>query len=283
MSDRLPLDRPVLDRPVPDRPGPDRYGDAVRARRAELADERALLTGSHRGELRSELALSRLAAAGALTGALAQLSREARAHVGHRDRAVRARFPALLAVAVERAAAGVRERWWAELAPGLRRIAAVRSLAMGPDWPRLPGPLAPVLPAPPAVEPIRAARSLVTGAVEGLALWRLVLLPLAALSLLGLGIPAWPALVPLAVGVGAAGAVTAVWSRRTALERAALRRCGEETLAAARAAIDADLGRALLDVERAATAELDVAVARRRQAVDAELRALAPDRAVVDA
>ncbi len=261
----------------------DRYGDAVLARRAELADARALLAGTHRAELRSELALSRLAAADALVAALGQLGREVSGHVGHADRAVRQRLPVVLAAAPDRIAAAVHDRWRAELAPALRRIGTVRSLDMAPAWPRLPPPRLPVLPAPPAVERVRAARSLLTGAVEGLALWRLVLLPLAALSLLGMGVPAWPALVPLAAGVGVAGAVVAVRSRRLALERAALRRWAEEMLAAARVALDADIGRRLLEVERSAGAELDAAVARRRRAVDAELRALAPDRAALDA
>ncbi len=262
---------------------PDRYGDAVRARRAELAGARALLAGSHRAELRSELALSRLAAADALAAALAQLGREVRGRIGHPERAVRAGIPALLAAALELVAAAVHERWCAELAPGLRRIAGVRTLPMGVEWPRLPPPRAPVLPAPLVVERVQASRSLLTGAVEGLALWRLVLLPIAALSLLGLGVPAWPALVPLAAGVGVAGAVAVVRSRRVALERAALRRCAEEALSAARVALEADLARRLVEVERAVGAELDAAVARRRREVDVELRVLAPDPEVVDA
>ena len=286
---------PTVHRAWPGKDEPDRYADAVRARRAELADARALLAGSHRAELRSELALSRLVAADALAGALAHLARESRDHIGHADRAVRLRFPVLLAAAPDLVAAAVHQRWSAELAPGLRRIATVRSLGVGPGWPRLPPPRLPVLPAPPAVERVRAARSLLTGAVEGLALWRLVLLPLAALLMvtpglelgaptdLGLGVPAWPALLPLAAGVGVAGAVVVVRSRRVALERVGLRRCAEETLAAVRVAVEADLGRRVLEVERWAGAELDAAVSRRRRALDAELSALAPDREAADA
>jgi hypothetical protein len=260
---------------------PDRYAEAVRARRAELADARGQLHGSHRAELRGELALSRLAAADALAAALAQLGREARGHIGHPDHAVRAGFPALLAAALDRIAEAAHERWVAELAAGLRQIATVRSLGLGPAWPRLPPPRLPVLPAPPPVEAVRAGRSLLSGAVEGLALWRLVLFPIAVLSVVGLAAPAWPALLPLAAGVGVAGAVVAARSRRIALERAALRRCAEETLAAARVALEADLGRRLVEVERSAGADLDAAVARRRRTVDAELRALAPDPEVV--
>jgi hypothetical protein len=286
---------PTVPRSWPGGEAPARYADAVRARRAELADARALLVGSHRAELRSELALSRLVAADALATALAHLARESREHIGHADRAVRLRFPVLLAAALDLVAAAVHQRWSAELAPGLRRIAAARSLGFEPAWPRLPPPRLPVLSAPPAVERVRAARSLLTGAVEGLALWRLVLLPLAAVVMLvpglplgastdvGLGVPAWPALLPLAAGVGVAGAVVVVRSRRVALERLGLSRCAEETLAAARVALQADLGRRVLEVERCAGAELDAAVSRRRRAVDAELSALAPDREVADA
>jgi hypothetical protein len=275
---------------------PDRYAAAVRARRAELAEARALLAGSHRAELRSELALSRLVAVDALATALAHLARESREHIGHADRAVRLGFPMVLVAALDLVAAAVHQRWSAELAPGLRRIAAARSLGLEPAWPQLPPPRLPVLPAPPAVERVRAARTLLTGAVEGLALWRLVLLPLAALLMLtpgvqlgasptdlGPGVPAWPALLPLAAGVGVAGAVVVVRSRRVALERLGLRRCAEETIAAARVALEADLGRRVLEVERWAGAELDAAVSRRRRAVDAEWSALAPDREVADA
>lgn len=253
----------------------DRYADAVRARRAELRAERGLLDGGHRAELRSALALSRIAASAAATTGLAQLAREARQHVD--GSAAADALPTQLAAALDEIARDGHARWAADLRPPLRRIAAGRALELDPGWPRLPEARLPVVIAPPAPEPVRRARSLLAGAAQGVALWRLVLLPLAALPLLGLPALGGPAFAPLAVGAGLAGIVLAVRSRRTALERAALRRCADEMLAAARVALDADLGRRLLELEQAAAAELDAAVARRRDTVEAELRALAPD------
>lgn len=250
---------------------PDRYGDAVRARRSELAEERRRLGAAHRAELRSELALSRIVASEALATECARLGREARAHIDHPDRAVRRGLPILLGPAIDALAATVHARWAAEVGPGLRRIAAARFLDVGPltAWPMLPAPRPPSL-----VPRVPERSSLLSGAVDGLALWRLVLLPLAALPVLGLPALGGPALAPLAVGVGVAAAVAAVRARRVALERAALRRCAEETLTVARTALDADLGRRLLELERSAGADLDAAVARRRAVVEAEWRAV---------
>lgn len=256
---------------------PDRYADAVRARRSELRAERLLLDGAHRGELRSELALSRIAASAAATTALTELAREARLHVEGADREGRARLPASLAAALDAVAVMVHARWVAELAPALRRIATGRSLVTDRDWPRLPGPRLPVVVVPSAPDPVRQARTLLVGAADGVALWRLVLLPLAVLPLLGLPALGGPALAPFAAGVAVAGVVVAVRSRRATLERAGLRRCVDETLTAGRAVVEADLGRRLLELERAVGAELDVAVARRRAVVEAELRVLASD------
>jgi len=250
-----------------------RYDDAVRARRVELIDERRLLGGTHRAELRSELALSRIAASDVIAAAFTQLRRETRAHVEHRDRAVRNRLPTLLGPAVDALATAVHGRWAAELTPGLRRIAALRSLDVGrPGWPPLPALRArPVAPRTPERSP------LLTGASDGLTLWRLVLVPLAVLPLFGLPVLGGPALAPLAMGVGAAVAVLAVRSRRIASERAALRRCVDETLTSARTALEGDLGRRLLELERSAGADLDTAVLRRRAAVEAEWRELVPE------
>jgi hypothetical protein len=263
---------------------PDRYADAVRARRGELRAARELLGGTHRGELRSELALSRLAASAATTAALAGLAREAHEFGDAATRGVRAQLPGLLAAALDAVARAVHARWAAELAPALRRIATTRSLdvAAGPGWPRLPDPRLPVLTAGSVPVPARPARPLLTGAAEGLALWRLAVLPLAVLPLFGLPALGGAALAPLAVGVGVAGAAVVVRSRRAALERAALRRCTDAALATARAAIDADVARWLLELERAVGTDLDAAVARRRAAVEAELRALAPEGAMAD-
>lgn len=262
------------DQPDP-APGRDRYGHAVLARRAELGGLRERLGGSHRAELRSELALSRIAASDAATAAFAQLRREARAHVEHPGRAVRRRLPALLAPALDAALARLHDRWAAELAPALRRIAAARSLDIGlPDWPRLPAPRTAASAPPP---PAGSRRVTVTAVTDGLVLWRLVLLPLAALPLFGLPVLGGPAFAPLALGVGVAVAGFAVRARRVGSERAALLHCVDEALRAARAAFEADLGRRLLELERSAGADLDAAAARLRAVVDAESRRLTAD------
>ncbi|OZM82931.1 hypothetical protein [Pseudonocardia sp. MH-G8] len=254
---------------------PDRYADAVRARRAELRELRARLGGGHRGELRSCLALSRLAAAGQAAAALAALRREVAAHVRRGDRQVRERLPARLEDAVAAVGAAVALAWGEGLRPPLRRIATERGLAMEPGFPALPPPRA--VRVPPAPEPLDPVPSLLTGVVEGAALWRLALLPLAVLPLLGLPALGGAALTPLAVGAGAAAVVVAAVSRRTAAQRARLHRGAEQVLTAAAAAIDADLDRRLVELERAAGAALDTAVLHRRAAVERELARLAAD------
>jgi hypothetical protein len=254
---------------------PDRYVDAVRARRAELRAERSLLTGGHRAELRSCLALSRIAASTRSGDAFAGLAREAADHVEAADRAARQRLPALLGAAVHTLAVEVHDSWANALRPALRRIAAECDLPVDPQWPRLPAPLLPVVPTMAPV-PVVRPRSLLAGAAAGAAVWRLALLPLAVLPLLGLPALAGPAPAPLAVAAGVAALVATARARRTAAERARLRRHIEQSLAAAALAIDADLGRRLVELERAVVPVLDAAVLRRRAAVDAELALLAP-------
>lgn len=254
---------------------PDRYVDAVRARRAELRAQRDQLTGDHRAELRSALALSRLGAGAATGAALADLGREARALTEVVDRTTRQQIPAQLAAALDDAAAALHTGWASELRPALRRIATERALDTEPGWPRLPAPRP--LTATPPPDPIGVARSLLAGAADGAALWRLALFPLAGLPLLGLPALGGPALAPLAAGTGVAAIAVAARSRRSAAERVRLRRHVDDVLAAARVALDADLGRHLIELERTVGAVLDLAVARRRAEVDAELLLLAPD------
>lgn len=262
------------DRYVPDRYVPDRYGDAVRSRRAELKAQRALLTGGHRAELRSCLALSRLTATGAMATTLAELVAEAHAHAEATGRGSRAQLPELVVAALAETAASVHAEWSAAVGPGLRRIATTRLLALPAAWPRLPDPEP--LDLPPA--PRNARRSWAPG--DSIALWRLALLPAAALPVLGAPAPAGPALAPLAVGIGLTVAVVAVRARCATADRAWLRRHIDELVAAARAGMDADLGRRLVELERTAGVDLDAAVLARRSVVDAELHALAPDRPV---
>jgi hypothetical protein len=256
---------------------PDRYADAVLARRRELRELRERLAGGHRGELRSCLALSRLAAAGDASEALAGLRREAAEHVRRGDRAARERLPEHVTAAVAAVATTAAARWAADLGPPLRRIATERGLAMERGWPRLPPPRAPGPPPPPA--PAAPGPTLLAGMIEGAALGRLALLPLAALPLAGLPALGGPALGPLAVGVGLTALVVAARARRIAAERHRLYRRVEQIVGSAAAAIEADLDRRLVELELSATAALDAAVLRRRAAVDRELALLAADRA----
>ncbi len=257
-----------------------RYACAVHARRVELRARRADLTGDHRVELRSCLALSRLAATADTAAALAGLAREVAFHIDAADRAARERLPARLAAAVDDVAFAGHAAWAAALRPALRRIATERSLSMPPGWPRLPaGRPPPALGVhPPA--PVRAAGAVLAGAADGAAAWRVALVPVAVLPLLGLPALGGTALAPLAVGAGVAAVLATGRSRRMGVERVRLRRHADEVLAATRAALDTDLGRRLLDVERTAGLALDAAVADERAAVDAELALLAADRAV---
>jgi hypothetical protein len=256
---------------------PDRYGDAVRARRAELRSSRQLVAGGHRAELRSCLALSRLAAVADAAASLADLRREATAHVAGGDRRARERLPVQLAAAVQDIALAVHAGWLAALRPALRRIATERRLAMDPGWPRLPAPR-PRGAADLPPEPVGPARSLLARAVDGAALWRLALFPLAVLPLLGLPALGGPAFAPLAVCLGLAAVAVAANARRRAAERARLRRYAEDVIATAAAAIDNDLDRRLVELERTVGAALDAAVLRRRSAIDSELALLAADR-----
>jgi hypothetical protein len=103
-----------------------------------------------------------------------------------------------------------------------------------------------------------------------------LLLPPAALPLLGAG-AAGRALLPAAVGTAVLAVLLALAAHRSAAERARWTHHVEAALAAARAALDADLLRRTAELERTAIADLDAAAVRRRAAVDAELARLAVD------
>jgi hypothetical protein len=62
-----------------------------------------------------------------------------------------------------------------------------------------------------------------------------------------------------------------------AADRARLRRWAAEAVSTVRTAVDTELARRALELERVAGAALDEAVAGRRAVLDAELQALAPD------
>jgi hypothetical protein len=253
---------------------PDRYADAVLTRRRELRALRERLAGGHRGELRSCLALSRIAAVGDASGRLAALRREAAEHLRRGDRAARAALPSHVTAAVAAVGTAAAARWSAELGPPLRRIATERGLVMEPGWPRLP---AARTPGPPPPEPAPPGPALLTGVVEGAAVGRLALLPLAALPLVGLPTLGGPALAPLAAGVTLAALVTVARARWTAAHRDRVRRRVEQILTAAAQAVEADLDRRLVEVELSAATALDRAVLRRRAAVERELALLAAD------
>lgn len=255
---------------------PDRYGDAVRARRIELRAEQGPLSGTHRAELRAEVTLARIVAADAAAAAFAELARAAEAHATHPAPAVRRSLPTALPAALDAAAERVHTTTLATLVPALRRIAAARRLDLGPRWPTPPPPRLPVVEGPPGR--VRAPR--LAGAAEGLAVWRVALVVAAAMPLVGLPVLGGPALAPVAVGLGVAAVTVVVWSRRVFVGRAVLQRQVDAVLARGRAAVRVDTERMLLELERAAATELDVAVEHRRVEVETELLALAGSRAV---
>jgi hypothetical protein len=250
---------------------PDRYADAVRARRAELRALRELLVGGHRAELRTELATVKVAVAALLGAALTAVAREFRGQVERADGRTRTVLPELLLAEVEDTLARERYAGLAAAAAAARRTAAVRSVPFDPAWPaRGRGSPRRRIPEPPPLEPPPgAARALLVGVAGS---WRLALVPLVALSVVGI---AGPALLPLALGTGVAAVLAAGRARAVAHERARLRQWADEVLAGARAWADAELVAAFLELERVAGADLDAAVARRRGEVEAELAALA--------
>jgi hypothetical protein len=266
MADPRPGDPPV----------PDRYADAVRARRAELRGVRTLLLGGHRLEVRHCLTASRLAAVAELAAALSVLGRELRHHAAHADSAGRDALPSLAEAAVGRLVDGVVARWAAMVLPGLRRIAA----PLAPDTLAALRPVVTVLTRRPAITvpgpdpPQSALGALLAGATGGT--WRLALLPVAVLPAVGLPALGGRAALAPALGIALALLVAATRAHRVAADRARLRRWAEEVTAAVRTALDSELARRLIDVERVAGAELDELVARRLALVEAELRALAP-------
>ncbi len=263
-------------------PAPDRYADAVRARRAELRDVRAVLLGGHRVELRQCVTASRLAASADLAEALAGLGRELRHHAARADRAGRAALPSLAGAAVGRLVDRVVAGWVVGLLAGLRRLAALRCGPGATLWPAVTvvDPVVALVQRRPSVAlpgpdpPVGAARALLMGVTGGT--WRLALLPAAVLPAVGLPAVGGRAVLPPAVGLALALLFAGARAHRAAADRARLRRWTDEVVATVRAALDTELARRAIEVERVAGAELDELVARRLAQVDAELRALAP-------
>jgi hypothetical protein len=263
---------------------PDRYADAVRARRAELRGVRALLVGGHRVELRHCVTASRLAAAAALAAALAVLGRELRHHAARADRAGREALPSLAGVAVARLVDQVLAEWALVLLTGLRGVAAPRCVPGPPPlWPAdaadpvvalITCRLSVALPGPDP--PVGAARAVLAGVTGGT--WRLALLPAAVLPAVGLPVLGGRAVLLPALALGLGLVVAGVRAHRVAADRARLRRWADEVVATVRVELNTELARRAVEVERVAGAELDELVAQRLAWVDAELRALAPER-----
>ena len=264
-------------------PAADRYADAVRARRAELRGLRVLLLGGHRVELRQCVTETRLAASADLAEALSGLGRELRHHVARADRAGRAALPSLAGAAVGRLVDRVVARWAVALLAGLRCVAGPRCAPDTPLWPAATGvdPLVALVLRRPSVAlpgpdpPLGAARALLMGVTGGT--WRLALLPAAILPAIGLPALGGRAALPPALGLGLALLVGGARAHRVAADRARLRRWADEVVATVRSALDTELARRAVEVERVAGTELDELVARRLARVDAELRALAAE------
>jgi hypothetical protein len=263
---------------------PDRYADAVRARRAELRGVRALLVGGHRVELRHCLTASRLATAAELTAALAGLGRELRHHATQADRAGREALPALAGAAVTLLVDRVVAGWAVAVLAGLRTVAAPRCAPGAPPWlTDVPDPLVALVTCRPSVAlpgpdpPTGAARALLEGVTGGT--WRLALFPVAVLPAVGLPALGGRAVLPPALAIGLGLVVAGVRAHRVAADRARLRRWADEVVVTVRTALDTELARRAVEVERVAGAELDELVAQRLAWVDAELRALAPEKA----
>lgn len=248
-------------------PVSDRYAAAVRARRAELREQRLALTGGHRAELRTVLALSRLDAARRAASELTALGREARRHIARAGRADRRALPDRLVAAVAAITERVLGGWARAALPAVRRIATERGLSVSLRLSRLEEPVAtrPVVAGLPPVEP---PDRMLRAVLSGPGWWRVALLPVAGVPALG---GAGPAVTLTFAALVVAVTLGISW---VAADRERLNRWVVDAVAAARVALDAELGRRSLELERVAGAELDAAVARRRAAVEAELRLL---------
>lgn len=234
---------------------PDRFGDAVRARRRELQEQRTLLRGSARTTLRDALAAARTATLADAAADLADLRRELDGH------------PAAAVAAAARAVEETAHVRWAERAVAVERgIAAGRGVAV---------PVPPDDPAPSRVTAPPVPRRTGLGAVLGDAgSWRLAVLPLAVAPLSGFAGP--PVLLP-ALGAAVLVLVAVVRTRRDAADRERLHRWSTDLLAATQARIAAELTRRALSRATGAGARLDAALATRRTAVDAEIALLSPE------
>ena len=251
---------------------PDRYAEAVRARRAELHALRDQLTGGHRTELRSTLALTRVTASAEISAVLAALAGQVAAHLAGADRAARRSFPDRLGLALDDLAARLPTHWSAALRPALLRIGTARGLPMPAGWPVLPVDAGRRAVTKPILEPAGRLRSVSASLTHGIVPWRLslIIVPLWGMPALG-----GRALAPFAAGAVLVAVVAAAHARLVAAERARLRRFADTVLAAAGVALAAELGRRLSQLEASAARALDAAAHRRQDEVTAELARLA--------
>jgi hypothetical protein len=245
---------------------PDRYAEAVRARRAELRDLRDGLTGGHRAELRSALAVARLTLAEELATEVRRLGRQARAYLQRCGRRDRARFPGLLLAAADELRTWAAQRREQAVGAAVRQVAARRDVRLGRPWPAPGEHTAP--PRLPTPDPGGPSWLPIAGG------WRAALLPAASLPLVGLPV-ATPAVVAATAAVGIGAAVLVGGHQSSSTDRLRLRRWCDDVLVSVRADGDAALARLLIRAEQAA-AELDAAVATRRREIEAELARLAP-------
>lgn len=243
------------DRSVPDRSAPDRYGDAVRARRRELHDQRALLAGSARTALRDALAAARTATLADATADLADLRQQIDGHAA-----------AAVGTAARAVEAAAHARWAERAVAAERRTAADRGVLV-PVPPDDPGPEHPA-------DPPAPRRTGPGAALADAGAWRLAVLPLAVAPLSGF---AGPVVLLPALGAAVLVLVAVLRSRRAAIDRARLHRWSTELLAATHARIDAELARRAVARAAEAGARLDAALAGRRAAVDAEIALLTPE------
>jgi hypothetical protein len=241
--------------PVPTRPAPDRFGDAVRSRRRELRDRRALLHGSARTALRDALAAARAATLADVAADLADLRRQIDGH------------PAAAVGAAARAVEEAAHARWAERAVAAERgTAADRGVAV---------PVPPDDPLPARVaDPRPPTRTGPGAALADPGVWRLAGLPLVVASLCGF---AGPAVLLPALGTAVLLLVVVVRFRRAATDRARLLRWSTDLLADTHSRIDAELARRAVVRAAAAGARLDAALTERRKAVESEIALLTPE------
>lgn len=234
---------------------PDRFGDAVRARRRELQEQRALLRGSARTALRDALAAARTATLADAAADLADLRREIDGHP-----------PAAVGAAARAVEVAAHARWAERAVAAERGTAADRGVVL-PVPPDEPGPDR-------VADPPVPRRTGPGTALAEAGVWRLAGLPLVVAPLSGF---AGPAVLLPALGAAVLVLLAVVRSRRAATDRARLHRWSTELLAATHARIDAELTRRAAARAAAAGARLDAALTERRAAVESEIALLTPE------